>query len=74
MKPLFAIGLIALYYFALIVPLRWLDKRLPDTPLKRFLFRERGRYRPARAAHADKRGLHYTALIGGESEKDRPRF
>ena len=30
-----------LYYFFLIVPLRWLDRKLPDSRIKRVLFRER---------------------------------
>lgn len=32
-----------LYYFCIMRPLRWLDRKLPDTRLKRMLFTERGR-------------------------------
>lgn len=55
-----------LLYFGLVLPLRWLDRKLPDTKLKRLLFTERGqnvlssidnRHRARALAEYEKRSL-----------------
>lgn len=59
LKPLIAMAMVALYYFGIIVPLRWAQRRLPDNAFWRFLFRERGhRNVRARAANPDQRLLN----------------
>lgn len=41
-KPLLAVAFVAAYYFGIIVPIRWMRRRLPNHPVVEFLFRERG--------------------------------
>jgi hypothetical protein len=52
LKPLIAVAIVALYYFGIIAPLRWIERRLPNNAFVRFLFRERGR-RDVRAHATD---------------------
>jgi hypothetical protein len=47
LKPAIGLAMIAAYYFGIIVPLRWANRNLPDSKLKRFLFKERGKRDPS---------------------------
>ena len=57
LKPMIAVGIVVSYYFGIILPLRWLRRRLPNNAVVQFLFRERGRQRAGRAADPDQRLL-----------------
>lgn len=58
LKPLIAVAIVAAYFFGIIVPLRWLERRLPNNAFVRFLFRERWRQRSAgRPANSQQRLL-----------------
>lgn len=57
LKPLLALAIVAGYYFGILLPVRWLRRRLPNNRVVDFLFRERGRHRPGPAANADQRLL-----------------
>jgi len=66
LKGLIAV-LIAVGYFVLILlPLRALQRRLPDNAVVRFLFRERGGHGPGSAAGSRERVLDDPPLIGRE--------
>lgn len=53
-----AVGMVVAYYVGIILPLRWLHRRLPNNAVVRFLFRERGRHDVrARTADPDQRLL-----------------
>lgn len=56
-KPLIAMGFAAVYYFGIIVPVRWVQRRYPHNRVVQFLFRERGGKNPRRAADPDHRLL-----------------
>lgn len=43
LKPMMGLALIAAYYFVIVKGLRWLHRKLPDSKITRFLFKERGK-------------------------------
>ena len=65
-KPLALVVLAVAYYWLVIVPLRKLQKRLPDNALVRFLFRERGRQDANASVDLDKGRLNRPPVIGRE--------
>lgn len=63
-KPIAAMGIVVFYYFGIIKPIQWLDRRLPPSRWKDALFRERGTQRTAHARVAPDRLLQQDTIRG----------
>lgn len=66
MKPVIGFALALAYFFVLLLSLRWVERKLPDSRIKRFLFRERGRYSTRRPTDTSKRAFNDVPLVGRE--------
>jgi hypothetical protein len=65
-KVVAAVLIAAGYYVLILLPLRWLHRRLPDNRFVRFLFRERGRQGAGPATDLRQGRLDDPPLIGRE--------